>query len=169
MNKEDADQYNYAKDLSIEMTELHRECVRQPQEMSKYIKAHSQAIFDRDSKKRELQVARAEAEKDVRSNPETYGLDKITEGAVKAAVEADEEVNKLESELISCEYAVNLMRGALGAFRDRRMALEGLINLLTMGYWNIEPRPGAKVQEALEKENREAQKTALKDKLPRRE
>jgi hypothetical protein len=169
MNKTEADKYDYKKDLSIDRNDLHKECVRQPQEMAKYITAHSQSIFDRDSKKRELQVARADAELDIRSNPETYGLDKITEGAVKAATDKDEEVIRLEDELIACDYAVNLMRGALGAFRDRRMALEGLISLLTMGYWNLEPRPDKQLTTTEEKANREAQKAALKDKLPRRD
>ena len=169
MKKSEVDKIDYKKDVSIDRNSLHHECIRQPQEMAKYVKLHSQAMFDRDKIKRELSVSRAETEKDVRMNPETYEIEKVTESAVKAAVDSDEEVKIKENALIESQYAVSLLGGALESFRDRRKALEGLITLLTMGYWNIEPRPGKEDQRSLEQANTEAQLAALDSKLPRRE
>ena len=75
---------NYKEDLEIDLAILEKNWSEQALLFAKWGELHAQVTSIRDRKREELDIKKAEVEKDIRSNPGKYSLDKITENAISA-------------------------------------------------------------------------------------
>lgn len=82
-----------------------------------------------------LDVALANTDTKVRKNPGDYGIEKVTETAVKSAVAGDPEVITLQEELIEAKKEVGLLGAATTAIEHRKRALENLVTLHGQQYF----------------------------------
>jgi hypothetical protein len=126
-------------DFEINRLALDDEWVRQPDLYRRYAEdaADARRLFD--EAKNTLTVTRAEVEMDVRENPEDHGLAKVTETAVKTAVEMSAKVQLAEKEVIKTRYAMEVLQGALGALDHKKKALGDLVSLHLADYFS-EPK-----------------------------
>jgi hypothetical protein len=162
-------EYNFTEEVKIDEYSLHLENLNQPQLLAKYLAAHADAIRVRDFCKRSSLITRARVEMEVRQEPEKFGVEKVTEAAIKNAVELHVRVVRCEATLLEAEHKVKMLSAAVDSFKERRKAIDGLTTLLQMGYWNIEPRSvDQRSKEIMEEEDRKAHRKALEGKLPRR-
>lgn len=156
---------DYQSDLAIDKHNLDVECARQPILFMRYGELWASAVRERDKAKRAISVVRARVEKEVRASPADYDLDKITEAAVKSAVEMAVDVVSVEQDFIEKQYEVNILSLAVEGFRDRRKELENLINLMRMLYWP-EPKVDAEAQRVFSDSSADQHRQALKGRLP---
>lgn len=70
----------------------------------------------------------------VRKSPSDYGIDKITEKAVKAAIEGDEEMLEIKEAIATQEEAISVFEAACVAIEHRKHALRDLVFLHGQGY-----------------------------------
>lgn len=136
--------YDYQADLQIDPEALDIEWMEQSQLFMKYADASAQARHDVDIAKEQLELAKSEADLDVRNNPEAYtGSDKKpTESFITAIVTADATVREKQKALHAAKHTADILSLAVKAFEQRKSALENLVKLFGQSYFSgpIEPR-----------------------------
>jgi len=126
---------NYKEDLEIDLAILEKNWSEQALLFAKWGELHAQVTSIRDRKREELDIKKAEVEKDIRSNPGKYSLDKITENAISACLKTEESIKKLSNELIDLNESVNILSVGKTSFDHRKEALKGLTQLYCADYF----------------------------------
>jgi hypothetical protein len=142
-----------ARELDIDLLALEEEWVNQPQA---FFMASARLARQRerlDAFKGALSVARADADKEIRDDPEAHGLTKVTEAAVANAVNNHQDVRTMEKKVREQQYKVHLCAGAVDAYEHRKRALESLVKLQGMEYY-ADPQAGRQNTEFVEKVRR---------------
>jgi len=131
---------SYETDLNIDEGNLDEEWLQQAQRYQKYSELLADAELERANLKEEVVFLRAQLELKIRSGkvelPE--GL-KLTDKSTAAVVESDVSVREKELLLNKAAHEVNILKGAVEAFAQRKKALEKLVDLFVFAY-NAEPK-----------------------------
>lgn len=136
--------------LEIDEHRLHEEWMNQPRLYFRWAEKLAEAKQRLEEAKAELELVRAELDYEVRSNPEQYNLDKITEAVVKATVNAQERYREAERAVISCKHAVDVHQAAVNALDHRKRALQGLVELFLANYFAVPRAPDTRTHGELE-------------------
>jgi len=91
-------------------------------------KTHSQASERKDRVEANVEIL-------IRKNPGNFGLDKITETSVKAAVTIQPEVVAVRDAIIEAQEMVDIVRGVQGALEQRRSMVSDAVSLYTHNYY----------------------------------
>lgn len=126
---------NYEQDINIDETALDLEWKMQPMLMMKYCThmAHAKKALDLATEK--LDVLRAKLDKEIRLNPEKYGLAKVTETALENTILLQPEYEEANKEYIEAKYEYEIAQAAVRAMDQKKSALENLVKLLGMSYF----------------------------------
>lgn len=130
---------SYTQDLIINEDDLATEWVEQPTKYMNYSEKRASAQQNKSMIKEELDVLKAQMERKIRSGEIDIG--KITEGAIKAALTEDREVQTKERELIQATYEASVMDGVVESFQHRKKALEKLADMAIFGI-TADPKGG---------------------------
>ena len=103
----------------------------------------------------------AEIDKSIRKHPDTYGLDKITEGAIKQAMPLQPEYQHALELLHEAKYHTAIVQAAVTALDHRKKALEKLVDLFLSGYYS-QPKANANSREQMEQVERKAIRSRAK-------
>jgi len=157
-------EYNYKKELEIDIYNLDKELERQSVLFMKYAEAEVDASDERDRKKRALDVLRADLDKEIRSkDPKKYGIEKFTEAAIAGLILTDERYKAAELEFLEKNKRTKLLGSAKEAFEQRKRMIEKLVDLYISGVYSV-PRQrkseDAKEGTASHKENLKTGATA---------
>ena len=143
---------NYEQDLHIDETALDLEWLGQAQLMLKYTEASASARREVDRLKELLSVKRAELDNTIRSHPDSYDIDKITETVISNTIIMQSSYKSLQTLLIDAQYEWQMMQGAVSAVEQRKTALANMSRLLGLQYF-----AGPKAPRDLPHEVRQAQ------------
>lgn len=148
---------DYIQDMKIEPDELDLEWLGQPQLMVKYSAKLAEAKERRDLMKEEVDLMRAECDRDIRKAPEKFGLEKITETAVSNAILTIDDYKDAQEQLRRANYDVNVLQGVVSAIEQRKAALENMVRLLGQNYF-AGPSIPRNLQEEMELKQKESNK-----------
>jgi len=118
-----------------------------------YARAMAGARQDVDRARRSLVLITAQCEQAIRKNPEDFGISKVTEGAIKAALVLDGTVGEAEAEVLKLTYKVNVLTAILTALDHRKKALSDLVQLHIAQYSSKPKSLDAQAVEELEEED----------------
>jgi len=127
--------------LDVDETVLDKQSSEQPRLIWKYMRALADAIMASDYAEAEFKVTQAELDEDIRASPNDYGIDKITEPAVKLALARTQDYQKAQTKVIKCRYAVKVQEAAVASLDHRRTTLSHFIQLREQSYF-AQPRQG---------------------------
>ena len=144
---------NYEQDIQIDDTALDIEWLEQPSLMFKYARNAANARKTLDITKENLDVVRAGLDKLIRESPSTYGVDKITEGAIQAVILTQDKYKAANKAFLDAKYDVDIAQAAVIAISQRKDALENLVRLHGQQYF-----AGPKLPRDLHGEREERQK-----------
>jgi DNA polymerase II large subunit len=153
---------NYENDIRIDETALDVEWLEQPSLMMKYAQISASARKTLDEAKEELEFVRAELDKAIRSNPDRYDIDKITEAVVIATITIHKDYQKASSALINAKYENDMAYGAVKAIDARKDALENLVRLHGQQYFAGPKVPRDLSFEAQQKHNQKKSDSVVK-------
>lgn len=139
--------------VHIDEHRLDRECVRLP---SQYRQAAWQAAElnrDVDELKAQLEVVEAEFNLKVRQDPSKFGLEKLTEAALKELGILHPEMRKIEEKIRRAAHKEKLMAALCRALDMKKRSLTNLVELHSAGY-HAEVRPSESGRDALRKISR---------------
>jgi hypothetical protein len=157
---------NYEEDIKIDPTALDVEWLRQPELMIRYAKHSARMRIDLDEKKQALDIARAEADQLIRSNPEKYIDGKVTETAITNCILVNGNYKAAQKAFSDAKFESDMAQAAVNAFEQRKSALENLVRLHGQQYF-----AGPKMPRDLKWEWEEKQKevnAGISKKLQRR-
>jgi len=125
----------YDKDISIDESAIEQEWLRQSDLVMKYGLKLAEAEFHLNRKSEELSSKKAELDIDIRSNPEKYDLEKVTEPAIKAAMSLDEGYKEVNTKILQLQLEVQGYRAVLRALDSKEKALSSLTKLHGQEYF----------------------------------
>ncbi len=145
---EDTDKNNelvlidFNTDVAIDLDKLDEEWLMQPQLFHKYNEIAADAILDKDDSKNDLEVTKAQVEKNIRAAPKEYGIEKVTEKVIAAEVTLSDEVQEATKALNKAIHRVNIINGgAVRSFEHKKKALENLVTLFVSNYFSGPSEP----------------------------
>jgi hypothetical protein len=153
---------NYENDIRIDETALDVEWLEQPSLMMKYTNHQATTAKAEEEAKEELELVKAELDKAIRSNPDRYDIDKITEAVVIATITIHKDYQKASTAVIEAKYENNIAKGAVKAFDARKDALENLVRLHGQQYFAGPKVPRDLSFEAQQKHNQKKSDSVVK-------
>ena len=129
------DNDSYVLDMEISPQDLDVEWLEQPNLMMKYTKKLAELREKRDLIKEEVELTRAQLDREIRESPGEFGLDKINNDVVANTILTIEDFQTLSKKLIRANYEVNVMAGIVQAVEQRKQALENLVRLHGQQYF----------------------------------
>ncbi len=132
----DIDSELWRERLEINLHDLHTDVARQPAyyaeiaELGAELKANvQQAKLSRD-------LVKAKVDTQIRSSPATFGLEKVTEGAIQSVLTDSSKMVKAERALLVCQKEHDLVQVLVTAFEHRRSMLNNEVQLYMANYWD---------------------------------
>lgn len=156
------DYLDYEKDTHIDEQALDVEWLRQAELMRKYVKHAALAKKEMDEAKERLDVGKALLERDIRTVPDSYGLNKVTEAAIQSTILIHKEYENLSQAYINAKYEYEVAVAAVRAIDQKKTALENLVKLLGAAYFAGPKAPRDLTQERLKESERKRQNSMVK-------
>lgn len=119
----------------IDLGNLEQEWVRQPKLYGRYSAKLADAKKDLSEAKAAEEVAEADVKRRIRRNPSKYGINKITEPAVKEAMILHPLYQKAVTAVNEAKHAVDVLEGLVNTLDHRKRTLENLVSLFGMNYF----------------------------------
>jgi len=126
---------NYNDDIQIDETSLDVEWLLQPGLMMKYARHAAQAELEHDRLKEALDVVKAELDNAIRTDPEAFGIGKVTEAAITGAIILHSDYKDASERYLQGKFEFTMAKNALRAFEQRKEALENLVKLHGQQYF----------------------------------
>ena len=145
---------NYEKDLRIDEDALDLELLNQASLFMRYAKHYAFTQKEVENAKQILDLTKADLDLKIRSNPEKFKIEKVTEGAIQAAILINEEFQEANQQCLDAQYEKNMAGNAVQSMTMRKEMLEGMIKLLAQSYF-----AGPSVPHDLSKLKKEREKT----------
>lgn len=141
--------------VEIDKDNLDKECIRLPADYRRYAFLAAEAKRDVQEAKAALDVAEAELSRDIRSNPGKYGLEKVTETALKELVLLQDGFKETQSDLFKAQHRAEMCQAVVWALEHKKRSLTLLVDLHGMGYFADVPmsREGKKAVEDMTERN----------------
>lgn len=142
------------KILEIDDKQLDREWVLQPRLYFRLACDLADARKEYERAKANRDLVYAEQDHQVRLHPSNYGVDKVTETAIKSAVLKSKAYATADEDVANAKHEVDILAAAVEAVEHRKKALENRVSLLALGY-RSEPREPSHSREAINNMNRQ--------------
>ena len=126
---------NYEHEMYIDEDSLDIECLDQPALMLKYSRKLAELKQQRDLDKESFDLAVAEIDKEIREDPESFGLSKITEAVVQNTIKTTKKYQSAMKTYLQARYEVDVCQGAVSAVEQRKSMIEALIKLHGQQYF----------------------------------
>ncbi|KKK74193.1 hypothetical protein LCGC14_2886230 [marine sediment metagenome] len=152
----------FGDDVKINETALMWECARQAMLFHKYADQLTDAQWERDKAKIDLDQAKAQVDKDIRDNPEKWGFGerKPTEVTIAQAVILSEQYQDANMAYIEAVRVMNKIGNAKDSMAQKKSMLESMVRLY-LADWNAEPGMPAHGKEAVAQAGVKEHKAAL--------
>jgi hypothetical protein len=121
-------------DVGIDQLRLDHEWSNQPK---RYLEAgemlaEAKAALERERDAQKVYLA--ELRSSIRSNPERFGLAKVTEGAVEEVATCDGKYCQSQARIVDLKLEVDSIAAYVEALQHRKYALQDLVSLQLSGY-----------------------------------
>jgi hypothetical protein len=158
----------YTRDLKIDRYNIDEELLRQPQLYIDWALKAANAEVETKEAEHDYDIVRGEVEKKVRLNPKLYGLDKITESALKYEASINSKVRKYFKIWMNALRNEKVLKRAEKAFQQRKDMLESL-TFRDSRIYHAEPRVPISKRETMDlATRRDIQKQLKKRKRKKR-
>lgn len=130
--------------MQIDQYHLDREWRDHPQQFYNWAMAAARAEAAYEQAKTSLDIVWAEVDADVRSSPDDYGIQKVTEVAIDAAIKTHGGYTTAKKRMLEAKNKMNEAEVVVKALEHRRKALDALTQLYVRDYYSEDgPRPAA--------------------------
>lgn len=133
------------QELRLEIDELRLD--KELKIQAKMVRHWSEVVAERqaqyDSSKAALEITDAEISQSVRKNPESFGIEKVNNDAVKEAVLTHPDHKIAQKKVIKARYELDVAKAAVSGLQDKKRALSLLTELFIRDYYSehsLEPK-----------------------------
>lgn len=128
-------------ELQIDRDSLDVEWVNQPSLYFKHASRLADARRDSDEAKSDLEVMKAELDKQIRSDPTAFGMSKATEVSIAATVSSSAAYQLAQQAVFDAKHKVDIFQALVTALDHRKKALENLVSLWSQSYFAAPKAP----------------------------
>jgi len=125
----------YENDIKIDPLSLDVEWLQQPTLMFKYASLEVELMKKEMIEKERLELVKAEIDREIRSNPEKFGISKITENVVSSTILMDERYKEAFKTYTDTLYELKMAKVAVTSISAKKDALENLVKLFGQQYF----------------------------------
>jgi hypothetical protein len=126
---------NFENDIKIDETALDVECLEQPRLMMQYGQLVAEKEKELAKTKTNMEVVKADLDRDIRSDPAAYEIQKITETVVAGVIVLSPEYKEAEERVREATYEWKVAKAAVEAIQQKKDMLEALIRLHGQQYF----------------------------------
>jgi hypothetical protein len=126
---------NFENDIKIDETALDVECLEQPRLMMRYGQLVAEKEKELAKAKTNMEVVKADLDRDIRSDPAAYEIQKITETVVAGVIVLSPEYKEAEERVREATYEWKVAKAAVEAIQQKKDMLEALIRLHGQQYF----------------------------------
>jgi len=141
---------DYERDMYIDCDSLDVEWLEQSMLMMRYSTYEADKEREKDLAKEALDLVKADLDRNIRENPDKYGIAKPTETAISNTIISQEEYKEAYHKFLNIQYEYNIAKSATRAVAQRKDALENLVRLHGQQYF-AGPRVPRNLHEEVEK------------------
>lgn len=156
------EEFNYKEEVKIDLDNLHLEWNKQTHLYQKYSEEYARLVKVKKKTEERLDIVKAELDKDIRRNPVKFGVllyedskgntKPPTETMISNAILLQEKYQDANNNVIEAEYEVNVMKGVVKSFEQRKDGLTEEARLWGAGYYSTPNFPdGRQYKEIIEK------------------
>lgn len=135
--------------LDIDQLHLDKHWVEQPRLYLQHAKLLADARRELDRLKSELELTHAELDKEIRTSPEEYDIEKVSEKAIENCILTQKRYLTANAAVIDAKHAVDVYQAFVSALDHRKRALENLVDLHGQSYFAT-PRATGDNSEAMQ-------------------
>lgn len=158
------DHLEKAEDIvQIDKLALDKECIRLPGDYLKFAHLSADAKRDLDDAENELKVISAEISRDIRANPEGFGLPKVSEDGIKSMTILQKNHQKALAQITELRHKSELYQGVVWALEHKKRSLTLLVELHGLGYFADVPMTREAKQSVDEMSKRRARRNRFED------
>lgn len=132
---------DFEKDLQIDKYSLDDEWAKQANNFHKWSVQLAEAEMERDRSKENIDLIRAELDMAIRSDPESFGIPKVTEAAINSAIITNKKYKETVDEYLKLKYNHKIIQSALESLNHKKYALDNLVRLYLSEYYLKEAPP----------------------------
>lgn len=158
---------NYEKDIRIDESALDVEWLNQPTLMMRYSRHATQMKQEMDFAKERVEYVKAELDKKIRSHPEDFDLEKVTETVVMNTILIQEDYVEAIATFNEARFEFDVALGAVRSIEQRKTALENLVKLFGQQYFAGPSVPRDLSKEWERKEKQKKSNSAVAGKMTR--
>lgn len=149
---------------AIDLNKLEEEWQGQPDQVETWTRKAAEATLAYDKAKSNVELVKARISANMRDDPESYGLSKITDKAVESAVICQTEYQKAVKAMHQAKYEMNVIDAVVQGLQDRKRSLTKLSDLWQGGYWSTpQVKEAADPQRSNILQRREAYKRSMEE------
>lgn len=126
---------NYEQEMYIDEDALDVECLNQPGLMMRYSQKLAELKQQRDLEKETLDFTIAELDKEIRDDPESFELSKLTETVIQNIIKTTKKYKAAMNAYLQSKHEVDVCQGAVSAVEQRKSMIEALIRLHGQNYF----------------------------------
>lgn len=141
--------------LEVDLGALDQEWLLQPRLMGEWMDKLADAKAEHSSAEANAKVVWAETALEVRKDPGSFGLDKITEKLVEQVADSHPDVIAAQQAAIDAKHVVDVLSGVTRSLEHKKHALQDLVELQGRDYFSS---PKASSEEAKNTEKRIARR-----------
>ena len=154
--------------LEIDQNRLDEEWNDQPILYARYATRAADARKAHDEAKSRLEVVKAELDREIRKNPKSYGIEKITETQVTSTILLQAKYQEFSQEVIDKHHEMDVINAFVNALDQRRSALGKMVDLFLADYFSKPNASGDAREYTREVEKKSARgKVKMRDLAPR--
>lgn len=127
----------YTEKVKIDFHDLHKNWQEQADLYGECSEAYAEAIRKVDKIKERLSVRESRLDAEIRLDPSTYGLNKVTDTAIKSIINLDDACIEMRKELIQATYEKNILSAGERALQQRKTSLEWISRLWISNYFAV--------------------------------
>ena len=158
---------NYEEDIKIDPNALDVAWLNQAALMKRYGKHQADTRKEMDDMKEAVDIQRAKLDIRIRTDPESFDIQKVTESIVQSTILLQEEYQMASEIYADARYENEVAITVVRAIEHRKTALENLVRLLGSQYFAGPKTPRDLSQEALKE--KAGKSSNQKVKITRRE
>lgn len=127
--------------ITIDQFQLEGECLKQPVLFERVASLSAEAKAESRRAKEDMEAIKAETELAVRASPEAYGISKVTESTISAAVSVNESCRLATKKFIDVQEISDKLIALEVACEQRKSAVRDLITLFIHNYYSQTKTP----------------------------
>ena len=131
-----ADFKKFFDHLEVDKFDLHNECGKQASLYGELVELHAKANDELGRAKTNIDVTKSQLDLKIRKEPDEYGIhSKITEGAVRAAIESHEDHEAAMERFQEAKKMVDIASGLREALNHKKHSLDNMVKLFLSAYY----------------------------------